>query len=131
MDDRQFDELTRRLVRPVSRRQALKLAIAALAGSIFADSRSGRAFAGGGNSDCAHFCHAVFSGDDAGKCTSDAAHGTGLCYSACGPNGAGGTLCGAQSNGQFKSYSGTACCTSGSACCGNTCTSLKTTSNCG
>src|SRR5439155_6204908 len=39
---------------------------------------------GRGNSDCAHFCQQVPPGASRGKCVSDAAHGTGLCFQ-CGP----------------------------------------------
>jgi hypothetical protein len=50
-----------------------------------------------GNSDCAQFCSSVFGNtSEAGKCTSDAAHGTGICYE-CGPKAPpnnGLTLCG-------------------------------------
>jgi hypothetical protein len=64
--------------------------------------------AGGGNSDCAHFCDSLFGADtpEAGQCTSDAAHHEGPCYE-CGPAAAanGFTLC------------GTACCNDCETCC--------------
>lgn len=95
MDGSRFDELTRRLAAgSISRRGLLRglggASLAAVLGPRVAEAK-------GGNSACAHFCAAVFGADTpaAGQCTSQAAHGTGMCY-ACGPKGGGDqTLCGA------------------------------------
>jgi hypothetical protein len=79
--ERSFDELAKGLANgTISRRQALRWMGGALAGAAFA-SVPGVAFAAaGGDSACAEFCHANFSGREAGKCTSAGAHGTGACY---------------------------------------------------
>ena len=77
-----FDELARGLANgTVSRRRALKLIGGALLGGAFA-SIPGVALAqrAGGNRSCARFCHQVFSGRQAGECTSAGAHGEGPCF---------------------------------------------------
>lgn len=79
MEERRFDELTRRLAGPTSRRNVLKGLITGIAAS--AMGALGSHASAQGNSDAAHFCSAVFPpGPARGKCTSDAAHGTGLYY---------------------------------------------------
>jgi hypothetical protein len=111
MEDQRFDDLTRTLAKPVSRRGMLKVLAAATVGGWFMHSRTGAAWAAeGGNSECAHWCNDHFPpGPDRGECKSDAAHGTGLCHSPCGPDGSGGTLCGG------PAYASTTCCAVGSA----------------
>ena len=108
MDRDTFDRLTRTLASGTSRRSLIHAAVASGLGALtiggFGEAeakRRGHKGHGkghgngngngnghghkGGNSACAHFCHEVFSGSDAGHCTSDAAHGTGLCFQ-CGPS---------------------------------------------
>jgi len=114
MDAHQFDRLTKTLARGTSRRRVLRGVGGGVAGAALAG--WGRRQAGAtprGKSGCAAFCAAVF-GDThaAGQCTSAAAQGSGLCFSACGPAGTGGgTLCGDQSR-----YPTTTCCSSGQRC---------------
>jgi hypothetical protein len=89
MDSNRFDDLTKALATPNTRRRALRQIGGALTGALLAGGlrvflSPGRTLAQG-NSDCAHFCTSVFPpGPARGKCISDAAHHTGLCYS-CGP----------------------------------------------
>jgi hypothetical protein len=77
-----------------------------------------------GNSDCAHFCNSVFGpGPERGRCKSDAAHHTGLCYT-CGPASPHGTqpiCCTKNSNGTCTSYSSATCCSGGKVCTGGIC----------
>jgi hypothetical protein len=124
MEDQRFDDLARLIAQKTSRRQVLKVLAGAAVGGFFG-SRLSPALAAGGNSACAHFCNTTFGADTpaASQCTSDAAHHQGLCYSACGPNGSGGALCGG------PSYSSTTCCASGSGttCVSGTCTAACTT----
>jgi hypothetical protein len=125
MEEQRFDDLTRKLATPISRRQAFKALVATALGGFLIRAGSDEALAGGGNSACAHWCHDHFSGSDAGHCTSEAAHGQGLCHSACGPGGSGGTLCGG------PSFSTSTCCTSPSGtCCGGVCTTCPTGGTC-
>jgi len=86
MEHDRFDTLTKALATATTRRQALQRLGRLLGGSVLAGVVPGWARAAGGNSACAHFCAAVFGAETpaAQQCTSDAAHGTGLC-SACGP----------------------------------------------
>ena len=119
MDHDRFDDLTRVLATTTSRRQFLKL----LGGGLLAGLLPRNVLAGGGNSNCANFCAQVFGANTpaAGKCTSDAAHGKGLCYT-CGPAAPAGhpPLC------------GQVCCSAGQDCCNGTCTTLSTdVNNCG
>lgn len=94
MDGNRFDDLTRAFGAGRTRRGVLKGIGAAALSAVGITRLGGKASAGGGNSACAHWCHANFSGSAAGKCTSDAAHGTGACYQ-CGPASSGGMqLCG-------------------------------------
>jgi hypothetical protein len=116
MDATRFDRLTRALATSTSRRQALRRIGGTLGGAALASWPLGKALAkGGGNSECAHFCAQIFGADTpaAGQCTSDAAHGTGLCYS-CGPASPAGTqqiCCSQNADGTCSSYSGASCCT--------------------
>src|SRR5579859_5859980 len=85
-----FDDLTRALASTTSRRSAFRrlagmLAGGTVGGAALAGFSPGIALADGGNSDCAHFCNAIFApGSARGQCKDDAAHGTGLCFT-CGP----------------------------------------------
>ena len=111
MEDERFDELTRSLARPVSRRQIIKVLVATAVGGLLMRKGTSGAWADeGGNSDCAHWCNDHFAGEGRGDCKSDAAHGTGLCHSPCGPGGSGGTLCGG------PDYASTTCCATGQVC---------------
>jgi hypothetical protein len=71
-----------------TRRQALKIGALSLGGAMLPGIMPGRLRAdAGGNSDCAHFCTALFPpGPARGVCTSEAADGTGVCGS-CAPTG--------------------------------------------
>ena len=84
-----FDDMTKAIATATTRRQALRRIAGILGGTALAGLFPGLALAD--NSDCAHFCNSVFDpGPDRGQCKSDAAHGTGLCYT-CGPASPGGT----------------------------------------
>jgi hypothetical protein len=87
-----------------------------------------------GNSACAHFCAAVFGADTpaAGQCTSDAAHGTGLCHT-CGASTEPSSICCTRNASGFcVSYSGVVCCANGQTCCSGTCKNLTNdVNNCG
>jgi hypothetical protein len=82
MDDARFDDLIRVFAQNRSRRGVLRVIGASALGGLGLARLSDRAAAD--NSDCAHWCHDRFAGAEADACTSDAAHGTGLCYQ-CGP----------------------------------------------
>src|SRR2546425_9055631 len=108
-----FDDLTKALATSTSRRQAFRrfagiLFGGTVGGVALAELTPGVALAGGGNSDCAHFCNAIFApGPARGQCKDDAAHGTGLCFT-CGPKSAGGSqaiCCPTDAGGQCTSYS--------------------------
>jgi hypothetical protein len=78
MEERRFDDLTRRLAGSTSRRSVLKAVVVTAASAIGVMGGSAGAK---GNSDAAHFCSSVFPpGPARGQCVSDAAHGTGLYY---------------------------------------------------
>jgi hypothetical protein len=80
--NRSFDELARGLANgSISRRKAIKFIAAITLGGILGLSGIGTAFAK--NKTCAQWCAAVFGANTpaAGRCTSDAAHRTGLCTS--------------------------------------------------
>jgi hypothetical protein len=131
-----FDDLTRRLANTTSRRGAFRriagmLAGGTVGGAALAGLSPGIVLANGGNSDCAHFCNAIFApGSARGQCKDDAAHGTGLCYS-CGPKASGGSqpiCCSTDSNGFCTSYSSATCCSGGQSCQSGTCvTTCNTT----
>jgi hypothetical protein len=126
MDPSTFDNLTKALATSTSRRQALRRLGGALSATLLASWPFGQALAqGGGNSDCAHFCNAIFGVGTpaAGQCTSDAAHHKGLCYT-CGPASSGGTrsiCCPKNSSGYCSSYSSATCCDSGKTCLSGSC----------
>jgi len=108
MEAERFDGWTRALAGGASRRRVLRglggaLGTAALA----ALGRGARVDAApGGNGACARFCAQVFGADTpaAGQCTSQAAHGQGLC-----------TQCGPASDGTLK-LCGTTCIPASSCC---------------
>src|SRR5215831_9354569 len=88
MNPTKFDGLTKELAKSTSRRNALKTIVTASIGGVVGLGAIRSVFGnkikcGGGpsNSDCAHWCAAVFGEDTpaAGQCTSDAAHNTGDC----------------------------------------------------
>ena len=107
-----FDELAKTLAiaKGMPRRDALRLIGGGLAGGVLAAFGVGKAL-GQGNSPCAHFCVETFPpGPDRGKCVSDAAHHTGICFE-CGPAAPEGhpPLC------------GQVCCAAGQVCQDGTC----------
>jgi hypothetical protein len=128
MDPTKFDAFTKALATSTSRREAFRRIGAILGGTALVGLIPGVALAD--NSACAHFCNAVFGpGPDRGKCTSDAAHGTGLCYT-CGPSSPGGTqpiCCPENSDGTCTSYSSATCCSDGTVCMSGSCVTLTTT----
>jgi len=144
MEDRRFDELTKRLVTPITRRQAFKTLMAAAMSGLIIRSGGGKAFAQkGANGACPQFCNQQFGpGSARGKCMSDAAQEGGLCYQ-CGPgsNSCGLSACNGVCCAQGASCSNGACaCPAGQAVCGagsarcfgvGTCTDLTTIQNCG
>jgi hypothetical protein len=88
MNPTKFDELTKQLAKSTSRRRALRTILTTSIGGVVGLGAIRSVFGnkvkcGGGppNSDCAHWCAAVFGEDTpaAGQCTSDAAHNTGDC----------------------------------------------------
>lgn len=121
MDGARFDELTKLFGARVSRRQGVKLLLAASLGAFLTrDSTQSARADYRGNDLCAHFCDDLFPpGPQRGQCKSEAAHGRGPCYE-CGPG---------STTGQTTCASG--CCGPGQGCCGGTCVALNTTSNCG
>ena len=133
MESTRFDQLTKTLASSTTRRQALKAVAVAAVGGIVGVRSAGTAYAAG-KSACANWCAAVFGNDTTatGRCTSDAAHGKGLCY-ACGPASPGGGVppsavcCARTSSGYCASYTGASCCTSGQVCQNGTCVTPVTT----
>jgi hypothetical protein len=79
MDPTRFDTLTRSLGTARSRRTVLRTLSAAALGALGLRGTRLAAAAPGGNSVCAQWCHAHFSGAAAGQCTRQAAQGTGPC----------------------------------------------------
>ena len=88
MNPSKFDELTKELAKSTSRRHALRTILTASIGGVVGLGAIRSVFGnkikcGGGpsNSDCAHWCAAVFGPNTpaAGQCTSDAAHNRGAC----------------------------------------------------
>jgi hypothetical protein len=132
--NRSFDELARGLANgSISRRKAIKFIAATTLGGFLGLSGIGTAFAK--NKTCAQWCAAVFGAHTpaAGQCTSDAAHGMGLC-SKCGTTTPPSSVCCTRnSSNNCISYSGASCpcgssatCLNGSCCptdqvCGSTC----------
>jgi hypothetical protein len=123
MRDDPFDTLARTLAMGASRRQALWTVGGALVGALVAS--PARQVLAQGNSACARFCAATFGAETpaAGQCTSDAAHGRGLCYT-CGPASAGGTkpiCCPRNPNGTCPSSGSATCCAAGQSCVNGVC----------
>jgi hypothetical protein len=121
---RSFDELARGLANgSISRRKAIKFIAATTLGGILGLSGMGTAFAK--NKTCAQWCAAVFGANTpaAGRCTSDAAHGTGLCSpSSCGPATLPSSVCCTRnSSNNCTSYSGASCCGSDATCLNGSC----------
>jgi len=81
MEPTKFDELTKTLASATSRRQVLKTIATASIGGLFGLAGIRSVFGGGGNSNCSKWCAQVFGPNTsaAGKCTSDAAKGKGIC----------------------------------------------------
>lgn len=120
--ERSFDDLARGLANgSISRRKAIKFISAITLGGILGLSGIGTAFAK--NKTCAQWCAAVFGANTlaAGRCTSDAAHGTGLC-SSCGTATLPSSVCCTRnSSDNCTSYSGASCCRSGQTCVNGSC----------
>jgi hypothetical protein len=97
MDPAKFDELTKELAKSTSRRHALRTILTASVGGVVGLGAIRSVFSS--NALCARWCHAVFGETRAaGKCTSDAAHGTGLCVT-CGTVAPPDICCARDSNG--------------------------------
>src|SRR4029077_7395774 len=79
MNPSKFDELTKELAKSTSRRHALRTILTVSLSSLFGLGALRSVF--GRNDFCANWCAQVF-GDTraAGQCTSDAAHGRGVCF---------------------------------------------------
>ena len=112
-----FDELTKALATSPSRRHALKTIVTASLGSLLGLTSIRSVFGGTGNSNCAKFCAAVFGQNSsaAGQCTSDAAHGKGLCKQ-CGNVNPSSICCVRNSSGFCKGTAPATCCASGQHC---------------
>jgi hypothetical protein len=147
-----FDELTKRLATATSRRQALGTIVTASV-SMFGLASIRTVFGGPvkGNSYCANWCHAVYGETTAaGKCTSDAAKGGGLCFT-CGNVAPSSLCCVRDTNGFCEADSvvaGCSCdssecetcdpdtgtcvsaCSSDQLCCGGTCAECCGDSDC-
>src|SRR4029077_1613399 len=94
-----FDELTKELAKSTSRRHALRTILTASIGGVVGLGAIRSVFGSNGNSFCAQWCAAVF-GDTrgAGKFTSDAARGRGVCIT-CGNVAPADICCTRDSNG--------------------------------
>ena len=112
--EQRFDDLSKALVTKHSRRTVLKAGLG-LAAAALASALPGRARAGGGNSDAAHFCNeALPPGPERGKCKSDAAHGTGFFFACAGDLS---RICGEPTNMVCcNPAAGEACCAATSTC---------------
>lgn len=136
MNPSNFEELTKALANSTSRRHALRVILTTSIGGLLGLTSIGTAFgrhrhpskitAPSGpksNSNCAKFCAAVFGANTsaAGQCTSDAAHGRGLCHD-CGTKPPS-SICCHRVNGYCNGTAG-ACCSAGCPGCptGQTCT---------
>src|SRR5689334_18706445 len=147
-----FDELTKAVATAPSRRHALKVIVATSIGGLFGLTGIGTAFGRHraetnlpsgptGNSNCAKFCAAVFGPNTsaAGQCTSQGAHGTGLCHQC--PNTKPEKICCVRLGSGYCSGSAPAsCCTNIQTCltgfccltaniCGSTCLSSPCDAN--
>jgi hypothetical protein len=127
MSEHPFDDLARTLAAMgTSRRQALRAVGGALLGAlVVSPAQQVLADDNRGNSQCAHFCASVFGADTpaAGQCTSDAAHGKGLCYTCGSSTPASSICCTRNSRGFCSSYSPTlpCSCPSGQTCSNGQC----------
>jgi hypothetical protein len=120
--NRSFDELARGLANgSISRRKAIKFIAAITLGGILGLSGIGTAFAK--NKTCAQWCAAVFGANTpaAGRCTSDAAHRTGLCTSCGTATSPSSVCCTRNSSNNCTSYSGASCCGSDATCLNGSC----------
>ena len=109
MEPTKFDDLTKALATSTSRRQALKTIAATTLGGLLGLSGLGTAFAK--NKTCAQWCDAVFGANTpaAEQCSSDAAHGNGLCQT-CGSATLPSSMCCVRNGSGFcTSYSGAHC----------------------
>ena len=145
MQPSNFDELTKALAASTSRRHALKLIATASIGGLFGLGGISTAFGrhhrrttdgnrpGGqkGNSNCAKWCAQVFGPNTpaAGQCTSDAAHGRGLC-STCGNVAPSSICCVRNTSGYCNGTAGAQCCNSSQCetCSSGTCVSACSSS---
>ncbi len=143
MNPSNFDELTKALASSTSRRQALRTILGASIGGLLGiggittafgrHHRPGKITAPSGpkgNRNCAKWCAQVFGPNTsaAGQCTSQAAHGTGLC-STCG-NVAPSSICCVRTSGYCNGTSVAACCASGQHCCSGTCSECCADTDC-
>ena len=139
-----FDELTKALAATRSRRHALRLIVTASVGSLFGLGGITTAFGRHkvrnttskpsgpkGNSNCADWCARVFGPNTsaAGQCTSDAAHGGGLCAQ-CGNVNPSSICCVRNTSGYCNGTSAATCCASGQHCCNGTCNQCCANSDC-
>ncbi len=118
-----FDDLSKALASTISRREAIRLLLSSLAAACLAAVGLNKAAAD--NSDCAHFCDAIYPpGPERGQCKSQAAHGYGICYQ-CGPAAPAGhgQVCGSGAN-RF-------CCRADQVCAGGACVCPQGTEECG
>jgi hypothetical protein len=137
MQPSNFDELTKALASSTSRRQALRTILGVSIGGLLGIGGISTAFGrhhrrttdcnrpGGqkGNSNCAKWCHAVFGPNTpaAGQCTSDAAHGRGLCRQ-CGSVDPSSICCNRNGSGYCDgTVAGATCCAAGQHCENATC----------
>jgi hypothetical protein len=133
MTGERFDSFAKTLGQSNSRRGFVRAIGVGLASLLVGGFGTERALADtgvpgmGGNSACDTFCDATFVGQAQGSCTSQAAHGTGPCYT-CGPAAPAGApqACNVGT-------SAAACCPAATpTCCGNTtCVNLQSNGNCG
>jgi len=131
MNHSNFDELTKALANSTSRRHALRVIVTTSIGGLLGLTSIGTAFArhhresrskppGGqpSNKFCAHWCAAVFGANTpaASQCTSDAAHGKGLCQQ-CSNTDPSQICCVRNPNGFCNgSVAGATCCPTGQHC---------------
>lgn len=145
MDPQAFDRIARNFSQSASRRRALAGlvggALAVVAGATAGEAKSKHRHrpqrttgSKGGNSACAHFCAAVFGADTpaANNCTSDAAHGAGLCATCAQTNTPADHVCCARdASGVCPDYPTAACCAGADTCGGGpTGTGCGCTPNC-
>lgn len=84
MDGERFDAISRALARQTSRRGVARGGLTVGLGALAAIVGRSAATALAANAACAAFCRQLPPGPARGRCTSDAAHGQGVCYE-CGP----------------------------------------------